>query len=67
MLEKAGHAIDVVADGAAAIEAVRAGHYDLVLMDVQMPLVDGFEAPPHPPAAIANAMAGDDRAASTPA
>jgi CheY-like chemotaxis protein len=44
MLEKAGHAIDVVADGAAAIEAVRAGHYDLVLMDVQMPGVDGLEA-----------------------
>ena len=40
MLEKAGHAIDVVADGAAAIEAVRAGQYDLVLMDMQMPLVD---------------------------
>jgi len=45
-LEKAGHAIDVVEDGAAAIEAVRAGHYDLVLMDVQMPGVDGLEATP---------------------
>ena len=40
MLEKAGHAIDVVEDGAAAIEAVRTEQYDLVLMDVQMPLVD---------------------------
>jgi len=44
MLEKAGHAIDVVEDGAAAIEAVRGGQYDLVLMDVQMPGVDGLEA-----------------------
>jgi CheY-like chemotaxis protein len=35
----------VVEDGAAAIEAVRTGHYDLVLMDVQMPGVDGLGAP----------------------
>jgi CheY-like chemotaxis protein len=73
MLEKAGHAIDVVDDGAAAIEAVRKGHYDLVLMDVQMPGVDGLEATRRirrlpiakagvPVIAItANAMAGDDK------
>jgi two-component system, sensor histidine kinase and response regulator len=73
MLEKAGHVIDVVEDGAAAIEAVRTGHYDLVLMDVQMPEVDGLEATRQirrlpiaqagvPVIAItANAMAGDDR------
>ena len=44
MLEKAGHQIDVVNGGADAIEAVRGKSYDLVLMDVQMPDVDGLEA-----------------------
>ena len=44
MLEKAGHQIDVVNGGADAIEAVRGKTYDLVLMDVQMPDVDGLEA-----------------------
>jgi CheY-like chemotaxis protein len=45
-LEKAGHAIDVLEDGAAAIEVVRAGQHDLLARDVQMPGVDGLEAPP---------------------
>ena len=44
MLEKAGHQIDVVNGGAEAIEAVRGKPYDVVLMDVQMPGVDGLEA-----------------------
>ncbi len=44
MLEKAGHQIDVVNDGASAVEALRGKDYDLVLMDVQMPGVDGLEA-----------------------
>jgi two-component system, sensor histidine kinase and response regulator len=44
MLEKAGHRVGVVGDGAAALEAVRAGGIDLVLMDVQMPGMDGIEA-----------------------
>jgi two-component system, sensor histidine kinase and response regulator len=44
MLEKAGHRVSVVNDGAAALEAVRAAAFDLVLMDVQMPVMDGLEA-----------------------
>ena len=44
MLEKGGHQIDVVNGGAEAIEAVCGKPYDLVLMDVQMPGIDGLEA-----------------------
>jgi signal transduction histidine kinase/CheY-like chemotaxis protein len=44
ILESAGHRVDVVSDGAAAVEAVEAGTYDLVLMDVQMPIMDGLTA-----------------------
>jgi CheY-like chemotaxis protein len=73
MLEKAGHQIDVVNDGAEAVEAVRGKPYDLVLMDVQMPGVDGLEATrrirglPTKESAVpviaitANAMHGDEQ------
>ena len=44
ILVKGGHACDVVADGKQAVEAVRARAYDVVLMDCQMPELDGFEA-----------------------
>jgi two-component system, sensor histidine kinase and response regulator len=44
MLLKRGHHVDVVANGRAAVDAVRAARYDLVLMDIQMPEMDGFEA-----------------------
>jgi two-component system, sensor histidine kinase and response regulator len=72
LLEKAGHRIDMVEDGAAAVESVRRGEYDIVLMDVQMPGLDGLAATRRirelevakagvPVVAItANAMPGDD-------
>jgi two-component system, sensor histidine kinase and response regulator len=44
MLQKAGYAVDVVENGLKAMQAVLAGHYHLVLMDVQMPEMDGLEA-----------------------
>jgi two-component system sensor histidine kinase/response regulator len=44
ILTSANHHIDIVGNGAAAVEAVRDGTYDLVLMDVQMPILDGAEA-----------------------
>ena len=44
VLASQGHRCDVVNDGAEAIAAVGAGDYDLVLMDIQMPVKDGVEA-----------------------
>jgi signal transduction histidine kinase/CheY-like chemotaxis protein/BarA-like signal transduction histidine kinase len=44
MIARLGHAVDVVANGAEAIEAVRLNGYDLALMDVHMPGMDGLEA-----------------------
>lgn len=44
MLRKLGYRADVAANGQEAIEALKRQHYDLVLMDVKMPLVNGLEA-----------------------
>jgi signal transduction histidine kinase/CheY-like chemotaxis protein/HPt (histidine-containing phosphotransfer) domain-containing protein len=44
VLEGAGHSVDVVSDGSEAIMAVQECEYDLVLMDIQMPVVDGVTA-----------------------
>jgi len=44
LLRKRGWQVDAVADGAEAVTAWEHGGYDLILMDVQMPGVDGFEA-----------------------
>jgi two-component system sensor histidine kinase/response regulator len=75
ILERAGHTVDTVADGLQALEAVQAKPYHLVLMDVQMPVMNGLEAAariralPDPSqgripivAITANAMRGDDQA-----
>lgn len=43
-LEKLGFAADVANDGAQALQATREKRYDLILMDVQMPVMDGMEA-----------------------
>jgi PAS domain S-box-containing protein len=44
LLEKRGHCAKVVANGREALDALKQGTYDLVLMDMQMPEMDGFEA-----------------------
>ena len=75
ILQRAGHTVDVVPDGLQAVEAVRAQPYQLVLMDVQMPVMNGLEAAarirslPDPVKAAtpivaitANAMRGDREA-----
>ena len=71
MLNKLGYAVDVVDNGALAVAAVADGNYALVLMDCQMPEMDGFAATAairaveaksrHLPivAMTANAMQGD--------
>jgi signal transduction histidine kinase/DNA-binding response OmpR family regulator len=44
MLLKRGHLVDVVSNGREAVAAVQRGTYDVILMDIQMPEMDGFEA-----------------------
>ncbi len=73
MLEKYGCLVDIAGDGLEALQATGRADYDLILMDCQMPELDGFEATrrlriregaagtPRVPviAMTANAMAGD--------
>jgi len=72
MLRNAGHECDIAKDGRDAIAAVQRAEFDGVLMDIQMPVLDGVEAThairalggkfAHLPiiALTANAMAGDE-------
>ncbi|GAB7046613.1 hypothetical protein JCM9534A_17390 [Catenuloplanes indicus JCM 9534] len=71
MLAKLGHRVDTVADGAEAVHAVHRAPYDVVLMDMRMPVLDGLAATriiraelpadrqPHIIAMTANALAED--------
>jgi PAS domain S-box-containing protein len=73
LLEKRSHTVVIAANGRDALDALEAGGFDLVLMDVQMPELDGFEVTriiraretpsgPRLPivAMTANAMKGDE-------
>ncbi len=44
LLRHGGFTVEIAADGAAAVQRVLAEHFDLVLMDVQMPIMDGLAA-----------------------
>jgi CheY-like chemotaxis protein len=44
LLEKQGHTVTMASDGRRAVEAFIAGSFDLILMDVHMPEMDGLEA-----------------------
>jgi len=69
LLQKMGMEVTLVGDGQAAVEKALSETYDLVLMDMQMPILDGYEATRRlrdkgyktPIVAItANAMVGDE-------
>ena len=42
-LEKAGYEVATAIDGRAALEAVRRGDFDLILLDLNLPVIDGAE------------------------
>jgi signal transduction histidine kinase/CheY-like chemotaxis protein len=44
LFERLGHAIDLVGNGYEAVQLAQANRYDVIFMDVQMPMMSGFEA-----------------------
>jgi len=76
MLHGFGCDVDIVVNGAQALDVLKGSHYDLVLMDCQMPEMDGFEAtrlfreyekhqglPRVPVVAVTASVLNDERAA----
>ena len=75
LLESWGHAVSIASNGAVALEKISVRYYDAVLMDMQMPVMDGLEAVGilraeekrenkrrlHVIAMTANAMRGDEK------
>jgi CheY-like chemotaxis protein len=47
LLEKRGHVVIAVENGALAVEATANDHFDVVLMDISMPVMDGLTATAH--------------------
>jgi len=47
LLERSGAIVEVATNGAEALEKIKPGKYQLVLMDLNMPVMDGFEATRH--------------------
>ncbi|MBF0100404.1 MAG: response regulator [Desulfobacterales bacterium] len=44
VLKRAGYQVDLAVNGSEALEAYKQKEYDVILMDIQMPVMDGFEA-----------------------
>jgi CheY-like chemotaxis protein len=44
LLEKRGHHVEIARDGVEAVAAAAGGAFDLILMDLEMPLMDGWKA-----------------------
>jgi CheY-like chemotaxis protein len=73
-LESAGHEVLLAADGMKALERIEADHPDAVLLDVMMPVLDGWgvlerlrDHPAHPPVLVVTAYpsaANEERARS---
>lgn len=70
-LEQLGHQVTIAEDGRVAVELAKSGNFDLVLMDLVMPNMDGFQAaqailsgaPPHPPViAVTATLTSQDEA-----